>query len=154
MSNADFMLEKLSLSNFSSEELLRKAEDEGNELAAHLYEVAVEETREMVEAACKINEDELPFCIPDNVNYIVYDAEWNKVDEGRFIFGDFNRDINVYNNHVEVEHIGSRRYRVLIEHGSLGEERYETIIGGLKEAKVVAEKAALDFAAKRELGVF
>ena len=153
-SNVAFLLESFHFNNFSVEELIKKAEAEDNRLALALYETAKEEIEEEIEAKYADPEADSAIHAPTAVDYIVYEAEWIKdEDNNRYIFGDFNEDTNVYNNHVEIEVLGGRKYKIRIAYDFLGESEFSEVVSGLKEAKEAAKRKALNIAAKGELGI-
>lgn len=141
--------------NLMTNELVREAEMADNNLALVLFDRAEEEALERFEEEASPENSDFPDMDGDEifeVMKVLMNPVWNKVDDGRYIVGEFDGNFNVYSNHIEVSRVSGRNYAVIIDHSALGESRVEhKRVDGLKAAKDLAIEEAMKLACKGDL---
>lgn len=147
-----FILEEMALQNFTSDELIKKAEREENALAVRLYHLGKEEAIEEVEenmSGGSIHKavDYLVKCMADK-------SCWQKDTDDSWYLTALHRDTNVFMHHVGIEKTNRAKvYKVYIESGPSGENVWWQDFEGLAHAKKQAIDHAIKFACHGDLKV-
>lgn len=144
--------------NLTYNELYSLAEQTDNELALALdvncRSLADDEAEAKYSEDYKVDNGEMisRAGIAETCVHIFTEAEWHKHDSAKeWWLGAFDRDTNVCSNHIGIESLSDRRYKVYAEYGPCGEGHKEIVVVGLKNAYHEGKLLAAEIAGQSEL---